>query len=143
MKKTIIIVLTLLGAVSNWSHVGAEETLKQDGSPGIVPPGLVVNFAVGPLTENDVYLPKYQGEIPYKATVRVFDSERRMLFWEPSVHVYLGREIVRRKTLQDGREIIWKVELSVDGTRADAFFQISNANEIVLSQSIAVHLPPR
>jgi hypothetical protein len=141
MSKRLVFIFAFIGVVSIGLFVLAQGTPPQDGAAVTDPRGLVLNFAVGPLTENDVFLPKYLGEIPYKVMVHVQDNGRGIQSLERSVHVYPGRKTVRREALQGGYELVWTIMLSVDTTRADAFFQLHNADQIVLSQSIAVQLP--
>ena len=141
MNKRIIVISAVLGAVGIGLLVTAQGTPISDGGAVIVPPGVVLDFAIGPLTENDVYIPKYPGEIPYKVLVHVRHDGLGIRFRE-SIHIYPGQTIDRRKDLQGGHELLWTVALSDDAARADASFQLRHPDQIVLSQSIAVHLPP-
>jgi hypothetical protein len=109
----------------------------------VPPQGLKVAFSLGPLTEDDVYLPKYPGEIPFKISLDVDQQERGIHFRERSARVYPGDTVSRVEDVGGDHELRWKVTLSADGSEAEAVVLLLGANEIVLSESVSMELPPR
>jgi len=142
LMKKLSVMSAIIGAVFSGLLVIAQEQPPPEGQFRIVPTGLVLAFAVGPLTEDDVYLPKYPGEIPYKVRIEMRHEGRGVSFRPLPFHIYPGETIDRHQKLSDGHEFIWHVTLSADASWAEAAFELRHPDQIVLRQLISVHLPP-
>ena len=140
-----MLALVVVTGVAAAPSSGLAQKPVAPAEPVVVPPGIEVDLAVGPLGDDDVYLPKYPGELPCKVSLVVKDQDRGISFHEPSVHLDADDTVDRFEQLQDEHVLSWRVTLSADASSADVSLELVKPADPVaklLLQSIEVHLGP-